>query len=37
MDFSIEVTEAPEMFVPKDQRGPYNSAMTLDMQVTRVE
>jgi hypothetical protein len=37
MDFSIKVTEAPEMFVPKDQRGPYNSAMTLDMQVTRVE
>jgi hypothetical protein len=37
MDFSIEVTEAPEMFVPKDQRGPYNSVMTLDMRVTRVE
>ena len=37
MDFSIEVTEAPEMFVPKDQRGPYDSMMNLDIQVTRVE
>ena len=37
MDFAIEVTEAPEMLVPKDQRGPYDSAMTLEMQLVRVE
>jgi hypothetical protein len=37
MDISMEVTEAPEVFVPSDQRGPFSSKMTLAMQVTRLE
>jgi len=29
----MEITEAPEMFVPKDQRGPFATTMTMTMTV----
>jgi hypothetical protein len=37
MDIQMEITEAPEMSVPKDQRGPFATTMTMTMSVVEVK
>jgi hypothetical protein len=37
VDFEMLITEAPELFVPSDQRGPFTSNMTMTVSVVEVQ
>jgi hypothetical protein len=37
VDFEMLITEAPELFVPSDQRGPFNSSMTMTVSMVEVQ